>query len=156
MIAAAAPTGARTATRRRTNAAASEPVLSVVPKPEAKTPRPLKDHEQSFVLERDEPVMFHGTVFELKLGGVTAGFLTLNGHDFPLIHVTAEARVAKKPQTWLMKVHGFATFRLTEVDDCKVQFDVVRVLTARIDTPLAARPPETLGSKAKVDPPSGS
>lgn len=129
------PARKRVATRRIPASVA--PAMAVEPKREPPKPLVIPDTEQSFVLERDVPISFLGNVFELKRACVTGGFLTVNGREFAMIHITVEPRIGKKtPQMWLMKIPNFVTFRLSEVAGAKMQFDVVHVNNVRNDAPL--------------------
>lgn len=132
MVAAvAAPAGAH-ATRRLK--AASTPPESVVSQTEPAKPPVLHDTVTEFTLERNAPVVFFNDTYELKLGTVTMGFLQINGKEFPMTRVQAEPRTGKAPQTWIMRIPGYATFRLSEAKS-GVNFRVLRNPNGDVQTP---------------------
>lgn len=133
MVAAvAAPAGAHATRRPKATSTSPKPVVLQT---EPVKPPVLDDTVTEFTLERNAPVVFFNDTYELKLGTVTMGFLQINGKEFPMTHIQAEPRSGKAPQTWIMKIPGYATFRLSEVKKSGVNFRVLRNPNGDVHTP---------------------
>lgn len=136
-----------------------EELLGGPPVATAKKQRRTLKYPQEFTLRPGQQRTFLGSTFALKLGGVVAGFLTIDDVEVRHTLVTQIAPVQpvaqgpaysarlcaapKKngpvvPPKWLFRIPNFAEFHLTEVEG-GVRFEVVSVNDKIDDRLLAER-----------------